>query len=299
MSNELVLVWRLYWPFVGAAVAVMAAVLIHRRLANSEDLEGEIPTIDVSLVFISLPVRIRRIWFVYGFCSCAALWSLSVAFTRDYSSFFPTRLHLEVFYDRAGIEATLSEIVKASGGDSIQVAKNWWSERAQYYAIIDGEAAPSLGQVVQFFAKSEAAVHSVGETSFVTKKISGWQNYHIEESTGEVLHTLEAPNEPSCTLLTSFRKLDTSNDYLRPTFRDLVFHRAIVMKPRFKQYLSARRTSESVPFKISVIGMTVIRLFPLPEFSNTLYLADVPEVGLVPIAYAVYVPDGDAGGSPE
>lgn len=300
MSNELVLVWRLYWPFVGVALAIVAAVLARRRLhATSESLESEGPTFDVSLVFISLPVKVKRSWFVYGFCSCAALWSLSVAFTRDYSAFFPTRLQLTVFYDRAGIEATLSEILAASG-NNVQVAKGWWKERAKYYEILDSEAAPSLGQVVQFFAKSESAVHSVGETSFVTKKVSGWQNYHIEESTGEVLHTLEVPNEPPCTLLTSFRKLDTRNDYLRPTFRDLVVHRSVVIKPQFKQYLSAKRTAESVPFKITVVGMTTIRLFPLPEFSSTLYLADVPRVGLVPIAYAVYMPEGDfAGGTPE
>jgi hypothetical protein len=300
LSDELVLVWRLYWPFLSAALIITAMLVARTRLrVTSEGTEPEATTFDVSLVFLSLPVKVKRSLFVYGFCSCAALWSLSAAFTRDYSTFFPTRLRVEVFYDRVGIEATLSRLSAASGAN-IPVAKNWWSARSAYYAVLDREAAPSLGKVVGFFARADAGVHSLGETTFVVKKIGGWQNYHIEESDGEVLHTLEAPNEPTRTLLTSFQKLDTSSDYMRPTFSDLVVRRSIVMRPRFKQYLSAQRTAASVPFKISIVSMTAIRIFPLPEFSSTLYFADVPRVGLVPIAYGVYVPDGGpAGGAPE
>jgi hypothetical protein len=102
------------------------------------------------------------------------------------------------------------------------------------------------------------------------------------------------------TLLTSFQKLDSSNDYVRPTFTELAINRSFVIRPRFKQYLAAQRAAASMSFKVAVVGITAVRVFPLPEFSNTVYLADVPDVGLVPIAYAVYIPDErEARSAPE
>ncbi len=126
---------------------------------------------------------------------------------------------MEVFYDRAGIDASLARL-NARSASPIDLAPNWWAARAQYYALLDQEAAADLGDVADFFANADRSVHSVGEATFVARKIGGWQNYHIEESSGEVLHTLEIPNKPVRTLLTSFQKLDSSNDYLRPTFTE-------------------------------------------------------------------------------
>jgi hypothetical protein len=299
MSSELIIIWRLYWPFVGAVLAIVALLLTRRRLLLTGTDQIELSTLDIPLGFVSLPVSLKQSWFLYGFFTCAAVWSLSFAFTRDYSSFFPSKLRMEVFYDRAGIESALARL-GAQSSSPIALAKNWWIARDQYYSLLDREAATDLGNLKEFFANAEGSVHSIGEATFVAKKISGWQNYHIEESNGEVLHTLELPGQPARILLTSFQKLDTSHDYIRPTFTELVVRRTFVIHPRFKQYLSAQRTAASVPFKITVVGMTAVRVFPLPEFSNTVYLADVPNLGLVPIAYTVYIADeGDARGAPE
>lgn len=291
MNAELIVFGQLYWPVL-AALAALAAILVtrNRSATLSTDHDTQLSW-DISLGFISVPVRFKQSWFLYGFFTCAALWAVSFALTRDYSSFFPSKLRMEVFYDRAGIEKTLRNVGLA---DSIglSVSRDWWTEREHYYRLLDQEAAPSLSGLTQFFTSADTDVHSVGETTFVVRKVGGWQNYHIEQSAGEVLHTLERPNMPKRTLLTSFEKLETSGDYLRPTFTEMAISRTFVMRPRFKQYLSAKRMAESVPFKVTVVGVTSVRLFPIPQFSSTLYLADVPRVGLVPIAYAVYIPDG-------
>jgi hypothetical protein len=196
VSDELVIVWRLYWPFAGAVVAITALLLTRNRLRRSSaETDADAPALDIPLGFVSLPVKIKRSWFVYGFCTCAAVWSLSFAFTRDYSSFFPAKLRMEVFYDRAGIETSL-ERLNAMSTAPVDLAPNWWAARARYYTLLDKEAAADLGDVADFFANADKSVHSVGEATFVARTIGGWQNYHIEESNGEVLHTLEIPNRP-------------------------------------------------------------------------------------------------------
>jgi hypothetical protein len=285
MGADIATLGRLYWPLIGALLTIIAIVVVRKHThETTAELLGEL---QINLGFVMLPVRFRRSWFVYGFLACATLWAMSFAITRDYSSFFPTRLKLEVFYDRPGIETTMAAM---PGLDriGIRLAKNWWVARTAYYSDLDREAVPELGGVGRFFVEAEKYVHSTGETSFVVKKSRGWQNYHVEESSGEIVHTLEVPNQLPHKLLTSFEKLDTAADYLRPTFSDLVVRHYFIIRPRFKQYLNARRLAGGQPFKATVVGVTTMRVFPLPDFSNTLYLADVPDVGFVPIAYAVY-----------
>jgi hypothetical protein len=285
METDFATFARLYWPFLGTLAALLAIVSV-RKYAHAAD-AAPLGELQINLGFVMLPIRFRRSWFVHGFLSCAALWSFSVALTRDYSSFFPTKLNLEVFYDRAGMESTIAGLPGLNKA-GIKFAPNWWTARAAYYADLDRDAAGGLEGLARFFVDAEKYVHSTGDTTFMVKKARGWQNYHIEESAGEIVHTLEIPNQPPHRLLTSFEKLATADDYLRPGFADLVIHHSFIIRPRFKQYLNAKRLAGGQPFKVAVVGVTSMRVFPLPDFSNTLYVADVPNVGLVPFAYAVY-----------
>jgi hypothetical protein len=299
VSSEFVLIGQLYWPLVAFAVSLAGMIVARRRAARLLDsVDDEIGTVDINLGVVTLPLKLKRSAFLYGFCASAALSSIAVLFVRDYASFFPSHLQIEVFYDRPGIETTLAGLNISS--QDIRIAENWWTLRAEYYRSLDREAAASVSGVAPFFEHADPAVHSAGDALFIVKKTSGWQNYHVQQAEGEIVHKLDTPNRPPQELLTSFQKLETKYDYLRPTFTDIVIRRRIVIQPRFKQYLAPRRKVADVPFKVAVVGMTAIRVFPLPEFTNTLYLADLPGKGLVPIAYGVYETEtGSATGAAE
>ncbi len=261
------------------------------RRSRRIDGTGELPAIDLELGIFHIPIRIRRSLFIAGFLACAALWALVSMFTRDYSSFFPSKLKLEVFYDRDGIRETVEDFRVAQ--PALQVATDWEGKRALYYQELDRETASPSGS--GHFFGNERFVHSRGEVTFVVKKVSGFQSYHIEDAHGEVLHELALPGQPKQQLLTAFEKLETASDYLHPTFRQLVIEREFIIKPRFKQYVGAEKLVSTLAFKTAVVGVTKIRVFPLPEFSRTLYLADLPGSGLVPIGYAVYTCREESG----
>jgi hypothetical protein len=288
MPEDVLAALRLYWPALAGAIAIAATIAVRRR-AKRLDAEGESPAIELELGLVRLPIRVKRSVFLYGICAAALLWFAIVAITRDYARFFPSLLRMEVFYDREGIQATL-DALSPHDRDELHVAPRWAEARDSYYQGLDRELRTALPDVTPFFGGGDSAVHSAGETTFIVKKVSGWQRYHIDDSQGELLHTLELPNRPPRQLLTAFVKLNTSDDYLAPSFSDLVVRRAFVMRPRFKQYFGASKVALGTPFKVAIIAVTRVTVFPLPDFSNTLYLAKVEGTGLVPIAYAVYQP---------
>lgn len=295
-NDDVVIAMRLYWPMLTALVAIGAMFAVRQQTKRLDD-GGEPPVIELELFLIRFPLRLRRSFLRYSICVCALLWSGTIAITRNYASFFPSQLNMEVFYDRGGLEATLDAIPRRDR-DALHVAPRWWETRAVYYQRLDREITSALPHVPRFFSGGELAVHSKGETIFIVKKVSGWQRYHVAVAEGELLHTLELPNQAPKQLLTAFAKLDTSGDYLTPSVSDLVIRRAIVIRSRFKQYFGATKVAHGAPFKVTIVGVTRVTVFPLPDFSNTLFLADMQGVGLVPIAYAVYFP-ADRGRAPD
>lgn len=295
-TDDVLTAVRLYLPMLAGIVAIAAMIAV-RQQARRLNVSGEPAIIELDLGLIRLPIRVRRSFLLYAICVCALLWSGAIAITRNYASLFPSKLNMEVFYDRDGLEATI-DALPLHDRDALHMAQRWWEIRATYYQRLDREITSALPHTPRFFAGGELAVHSTGETTFVVKKVSGWQRYHIEVAEGELLHTLELPNQTPRQLLTAFAKLDTSSDYLNPSLSDLVMRRGFVIRSRFKQYFGAMKVAHGAAFKVSIVGVTRVTLFPLPDFSNTLYLADMQGVGLVPIAYAVYLP-AERGHVPE
>jgi hypothetical protein len=243
MNEDIGVVLRLYWPLLGLLLALTAALVLRHRARTSP--KSELATFELELVFIKLPVRVKRSLIAYGLCACAALWMVLQVFVRDYSVFFPSKLHMEVFYDYEGTARTLDElrIPKKSG---LVLARNWRHGRAVYYSLLDEEIASAHPETQTFFGIGDAAVHSRGETTFVIKKVRGWQRYRIETAEGELLHTMEWPNKPPSQLLTAFSKWESSADYLSLSFSELIGRGSFVMRPRFKQYLSAQKVGKNI-----------------------------------------------------
>jgi hypothetical protein len=217
----------------------------------------------------------------------SAVGFLAAYFIIDFSGLVPTHLQMEVFFDGQGISKVLKQYFRPTDLDELGISKDYSSYRQLYFDKLDNEARTVLGND-KFFSVNNGEVHSIGETSFVVVKIEGLQRYFIQESKGELTHSLEVPHRPTLQFYTLFQKLPTADDYISPSFTDLVILRRILFRPKFKQLLAENRTSKTVTFNVVVVGITSGTLFPWPSFSPTVYCAEFPKVGLVPIAYAIY-----------
>ncbi len=219
-------------------------------------------------------------------CLLAALSIIPYYVTLDFTQFFPDRLDVEVFYDHQGLQSSMNVF---TGEELTRLGYRTGNEHLakEYDKDLDLKIKDLL-KLDGFFSVSDGVVHSSGETTFEVARTKGIHNYHIEASKGELAHSLERPNHKTLKIKSFFEKLPSVHDYLRPTFRDILVKKEIVMAPRFRQIVAEQNLSDGVIFDHVLIGATKVYLFPYPSFSNTVYLFDSATGGSVPIGYAVY-----------
>lgn len=237
--------------------------------------------------FVDFEISISHLVVVRCALAMGAVAFMSPYLFYDYVDFFPRHYRMEVFYDEAGIAQSLSAALTTREIESLPIAKDTLNYRAQYFRQLDAEIQRTFGSS-QFFSVAEGYLHSAGQAYTVGEKLDGWQHYHVAESGGELTHILEVPNSQPKEFYTRFEKMPSRSDYLSLTLADLFFNRSIMLRTQYKQSLVQTKMSEGILFKVSVIGVTKLTIFPWPSVSNTIYLAEFQNVGLVPIAYAVY-----------
>lgn len=207
---------------------------------------------------MSFPISNRRLTrlllSLFGF-GCFSLYAF-----YDYSTFFPQHLQMDVFFDEAGLANVMAETLDSRDIRTLGIPQDYPKFRGHYFNVLDSEVKNVLR--AQFFSLTPGAVHSSGETSFIVKKLDVWQRYHIEESKGELVHTLEAAHTPTRQFYTLFEKLPSPDDYIQASIRDLFVRRSVMIRPRFKQLLAENRTSQGVTFNVAVVGVTKLTMFP-------------------------------------
>jgi hypothetical protein len=204
----------------------------------------------------------------------------------DYSTFFPRYYQMEVFFDERGIAQSLGTFSYAEI-QSLSMAPAPQRYQEQYFQQVDSQIQNTFGNRA-FFSIKDGYVHSVGQAQIVPEKIDGWQNYHVKFSDGELTHVLEIPNTPPQQFYSRFEKLPSEDDYIGLSFADLFVRHHIMLRTKYKQILVQNNMSEGFVFKLTVVGITKLNIFPWPRVSNTVYLADFGNAGLVPVAYAIY-----------
>lgn len=204
----------------------------------------------------------------------------------NFSEQFPSRLTMEVFFDDEGIKKCMNLFTPKELIELHILTEGIENYQKEYYETINVEAKKILN--TSFFTLDKKDVHSEGETSFIVEKTKGIQNYHIKESKGELKHIVERARLNKKEFFTFFEKISSPTDTLTPTFKDIFIQNKVILKPRFKQIITEKVKSKGRMFNHVLCGYTIIKFFPYPKYSSTLYLLEENEVGLIPIGYAVY-----------
>ncbi len=198
---------------------------------------------------------------------------------------------MDLYFDIRGIERTLG-LFSAKDGREVFLADEWHSLIKEY----DKQVSTSLVTLwktrgVQGTPTAEEylreLLHAGGETTFKVEKI-GWLIYKIVESQGHLEYQLDVPKKPQRRFRGEFYLRDTAANYIRPSVRDLLHSPSVVLRPQFKQVFLIEEGGTDAPFDHILIAMTRVQLFPIPLFSDTLYLWKTTNEKAVPVAYCVY-----------
>ena len=269
---------KLYTPVLIAISLILSTFFVENNNVQKEITLHFLGTIEYS-IFLKNYIVTKSLLFL------AALISLGCYLFFDFSALFPDRLKMKIFYDSFGIDNNLKNFSKKEL-DSIGIAKDYANLQSVYYEDIDTEIKKILNTPA-FFTVLDGHIHSKGETVFTVKREKRIQKYIITEAKGQLEHILERPNSSEYKFITFFEKIPSSNDYLRPNFKDIYIKQKFILKPLFKQILAENYNSNRVYFHHILCGVTKVKFFPYPSFSNTVYFFKVNE-SFVPIGYAIY-----------
>jgi len=206
--------------------------------------------------------------------------------TFDYSKYFPDRLQMEVFHDLQGINESLT-FFSEKDLKRIGFSKLNSKQGDEYFKVLDEKIKRVIGYE-SFFGGENPEATAIGETSFIVEKTGIFHKYKIIESEGKLEHSKNTSNNGEEKVLSYFQKKSSSNDYIRPSFKDIVFHQEILIKPEFLQTVAEHQSSTQTNFDHRLIGATKVYLIPYPHFSNTVYFYRSKNEGAIPVGYAVY-----------
>jgi len=235
---------------------------------------------------ISFHIPLSLYWLKKLIFLFLSLFSLLSYIHFDFSELFPSRLTMEVFFDDEGIKRCLNLYSEKELNELHIISNEIEKYQSEYYDTINIEAQKILR--APFFMLDKKDVHSEGETTFIVEKVKGIQNYHIKESKGELKHLIEREKVSKKVFYTFFDKINSPNDTLNPSFRDIIISNRFILKPRFKQTITQKVKEKGKVFNHILYGYTILSFFPFPKYSNTVYLLDKGDIGLIPIGYAIY-----------
>jgi hypothetical protein len=282
---------RFYGPLL-IAVVVLSALLLGPRVTAGSQVELEMG-VSVGVLGFKIPLET---WFKNGQLVqiggiFAALGCVAYALTIDFSHYFPSRLRMDVYFDKKGLSRTLRTFSKSELSE-IAPPSDWETKIEQYDAsVLEGlrllwsargaEDAPPAADI------RRDSVHAQGETKLCVIR-SGWLLYKISEGSGLLQIGLDVRNRNTFRFRSEFHLRESADNYIRPNPFHLLRSPTVVLRPEFKQVFQIERGGPDAPFDHLVIGLTKLRLLPTPSFTDTIYLWRGPDDETIPVAYAIY-----------
>lgn len=269
---------KLYYPLLFIVIMLLVAFRIRKR----EGLKINIP---VSLgSILKFPIEIDNI-IVFRLLLCFSIFPTLITYSLyDYSKFFPKHLTMQVFYDKEGIMKNLKDYSKKELSE-MNVDVDFATRDTFYFRSLDNEIRNSTS-INCFFSNNCGDIHSDGETSFIVNKIGVFQRYQVTESSGFLLHEINNPDSIPKTIKSYFNKMVSPYDYIQISIFDL-FKGYITIRPEFMQIIAEKNKSDGARYNHRLCGLTRVKVFPYPEFSNTIYLLKYND-RFIPVGYAIY-----------
>jgi hypothetical protein len=287
---------RFYGPLV-LAIVVVSALLLSPQVTAGSPLQLEMG-VSVGIFGFSIPLEtwLKNEWLVQVAALFAAIGAVAYALAIDFSLYFPSRLKMDVYFDKKGLSRSLRLFSPAELSE-IAPDPNWERSIDTYDAsVMEGlralwtargsDDAPPMVDI------RRDSVHAQGEAKLCVSR-AGWLLYKISEGSG-ILHVgFDIRNRNTFRFRSEFYLRESSDNYIRPRLLDLMRSPSVVLRPEFKQVFQIERGGPDAPFDHVVIGLTKLRLLPTPSFTDTIYLWRTANGDTVPVAYAIYSSLGD------
>lgn len=277
------------WP-IALAILFFALASVNRlwKPFLGEEISGKVPIID--LVVFKIEVTAKKILFLRVVAFVIACMFVMYHADRDYAAGFPNYFDIHASFDDDGIESALSvyppETLVAM---KVDVDRSSWPARKSKF--LNENVSSKISQLLgrkNFFARQQTGcTKSSGKTFILVERTSGWQNYRLTASHGNLLHDSNCVGNRL--QFRSMFKLDegAKENEVSATFADIFWKFSVVAAPHYRQYGVDDKTGAEV-WGLDVTVLTKMQFFPTAKIVNSVYLVRIG-TDLVPVGSAQYV----------
>ncbi len=266
---------ELTYPVIFSIILVLLAIFSKFSSKKKE--------LSINLPFFSVPYAIKQknvfriIYLIFS------VFFLVFVFVRDYSSFFPTRLSFDIFYDKQGLNQTIIAMQKID--EKLIISNDWILLRNHYFQKMDSILAHNFPSLQRIFTNENALDYLVshGKAEHEIEYFGFWQKYKISKVSGITQHTLHLPAKEPIGFQTKYNLLEKSENLIIPSLKDF-FNFEIIVQPTMAQSLMIHSTKI---YETELIGITHCIFFPYNSVEKTIFSFRA-ENGLVPLGYTYY-----------
>jgi len=212
--------------------------------------------------------------------------SVPVYAYMDVGKYYPEELKMDVYFDETAINETLDSFSEKDLS-KIGFDRKRKYDSTSYYLMLDNARKEVTGLTNGFFAENRG-IYSTGRTTFVTEKVSGFQNYRLNEVIGSLTHEIVRSDGETDKFITHFSHRPSYEDRFEPTLKEILWNRKFVVAPKFNQSITSydNRTGQKIDHEL--VGLTKVTIWPVPSYGNTVYFYRNDSGALVPVGIAVY-----------
>jgi hypothetical protein len=278
-------IWQLLnmiWPIL-AGVALIAFCFFSRNMLDRAI------TFQLPLFNIVLLSRQLTVWLIRLLLFACGIALMVFPIFRDYSTFFPQRIKIEVYFDDGGLSSTLVALTPNTI-KALDMSDDWRGAKEAYFAALNADLKKE--NIPFQFPPDMSTVHGIGRGAIKFRKISwGIQEYRVERANGNITLTVLLPGSSTRSQLeTAYDLLDTNSNFVTVSLRQMYWDHEIVVQPVFQQIIALSQGKKL--FHHTLTGVTRISILP-PKYQPTIYFARGQDGKSFPIGYAIYEPDTD------
>ncbi len=227
-----------------------------------------------------------------AFAFCGATIAILFALSLNVASLFPTELTFDVYYDIPGLKRIIDELDLINNKD-FQIAPNWETRLHVYEEMIISSLKALLRQdreklsLVPNLQNLRRSMTGAGTSTVQLRRI-GLLHYRFVSSGGRVNYSAAQERKAELAFTMEFHLSDSPHSHVRIPFTQLIPFPKVKIHPEYKQAFSIDKFNQSNVYDHSLIAYSVLTVLPVPAYSDSIYLYEIPGEGYIPIGYCTY-----------
>jgi hypothetical protein len=224
--------------------------------------------------------------------SGVAVIAILFALSLNVASLFPTELTFDVYYDVQGIKRSMSEIGLLND-QKIKIIPDWEQHLHIYEEMVISSLKdlwqhdPERLALIPEIQHLRGSMSGIGTSTLQLRRI-GFLHYRFVASAGRIEFSAAQEKKARLAFIMEFHLKESPHNHVRIPFTELIPFPRVKIHPEYRQAFSIDDFNRSNVYDHSLIAYSLLTVLPVPAYSDSIYLYEIPGRGYIPIGYCIY-----------